>query len=333
MSAAIKNLIPIVPESISRGRIGFTLYCSDKLRGTVMFAREGYALTNDHLEKLSDSGRTFFINQDDSKSYLEYSLANFNNMVGSNELNGAEKAKLLQDIGYHTTRKLIDYPESAESHNGLGRVVDAHITLLQNEPESAGDLLVLSSIDNYSYSHSINVGVLNILLCHELFGENHESTKEYGLAGSLHDIGKIYCKQNILLKHGELTYDEYEHMKKHCLFSQRILSNQKYPRSVLSAAMSHHERIDGHGYPHGVDNQDIPLIARITAVADVYDALTSQKVYSQEKPHVEALEIMAADKGHFDPEVFEALLRIVLRNPELTSRFMTTFHNGSRNRK
>jgi HD-GYP domain-containing protein (c-di-GMP phosphodiesterase class II) len=316
------KMIPVEPGNITSGQISFTLYSSDKENGTVLFAKEGLELTGMHIQKLRESGRLFYIKHSDSSSYLEYSLVNFQKLFKGKRMEVSTKTKLLHDISFHTARKLFNSPENREFHADLSTVVDGHISMLNEYPESAGDLLMLSDMDSYSYSHSINVGVLNILISQQLLGEDHEDVKKYGLAGSLHDIGKILCNQDILMKRGEISHSDYEHLKKHCLFSQRILIGQQYPRCVMDAAMNHHERIDGHGYPHGLRSKEIPLIAKVTAASDVYDALTSKKVYSTERTHLEALEIMASDIGHFDLEIFDALLKVVIRDENLINRYM-----------
>lgn len=130
----------------------------------------------------------------------------------------------------------------------------------------------------------------------------------------LHDIGKVGIKDSILLKPGRLTASEFEEMKQHVVFGAETLesavrqsSAAGFLRMASDVARYHHERFDGKGYCEGLSGQEIPLAARIVAVADAYDALTSKRVYKDAVPPTEARMIIEADSGkHFDPHVVEA---------------------------
>lgn len=134
----------------------------------------------------------------------------------------------------------------------------------------------------------------------------------------LHDIGKVGIPDRILLKPGRLTDDEFEMMKRHTTLGAETLEaalanfpQARFLRVARDIALSHHERWDGSGYPHGLVGEAIPLAARLVAVADVYDALTSRRVYKQAIPHEAAREILVKGAGaHFDPRVIEAFLSV-----------------------
>jgi putative two-component system response regulator len=133
----------------------------------------------------------------------------------------------------------------------------------------------------------------------------------------LHDIGKVAIPDAILLKPGRLTPEEFEVMKTHALRGAETLDaalqefpNAKFLRMARDIALTHHEKYDGSGYPCGLTGEQIPLCGRIVAVADVYDALTSQRVYKSAMRHEEAKDLIVNDSGrHFDPVVVEAFLK------------------------
>ncbi len=137
------------------------------------------------------------------------------------------------------------------------------------------------------------------------------------LTSPLHDIGKVGIPDHVLLKPGKLTAEEFEIMKEHTLIGGKTLAAaaRKYPEVQMLAmaceiALTHHERYDGSGYPHGLSGEDIPLCGRITALADVYDALTSERVYKDSVSHAEARKIILEGRGtHFDADIVEAFLR------------------------
>ncbi|HEV3410555.1 MAG TPA: HD domain-containing phosphohydrolase, partial [Chthoniobacterales bacterium] len=128
-------------------------------------------------------------------------------------------------------------------------------------------------------------------------------------AAPLHDIGKLGTPDHILLKPGKLTPEEFEIMKQHTVIGGRILSNSSSPilKAGAEIALSHHEKFDGSGYPYGLKGRDIPLYGRIVAVADVFDALTSERPYKKAWDLDRATQLIRdSSGGHFDPMVVEA---------------------------
>ena len=139
-----------------------------------------------------------------------------------------------------------------------------------------------------------------------------EEVEAIQYASPLHDIGKIAIPDRILLKPGKLTAEEYEEMKQHPAYGSRILekAESKLLQMAQRIAYAHHERYDGTGYPRGLAGEAIPLEARIVSLADVFDALTSKRVYKQGWSVEQALEYVRNQAGkQFDPQVVEAFLK------------------------
>ncbi|MCH8620482.1 two-component system response regulator [Undibacterium sp. TS12] len=135
----------------------------------------------------------------------------------------------------------------------------------------------------------------------------------------LHDIGKVGIPDRILLKRGQLTPEEFEIMKTHTILGrdtiaaaeQMLGTSSNFLRCALEIAYSHQEKWDGSGYPLGLSGDNIPLSARLMALADVYDALISRRVYKPALPHEQAVDIIKEGKGrHFDPDIVEAFMSI-----------------------
>jgi HD-GYP domain-containing protein (c-di-GMP phosphodiesterase class II) len=125
-------------------------------------------------------------------------------------------------------------------------------------------------------------------------------------------VGKIGIPDHILAKPEMLTEDEYAIIKQHPVIGERIVRQVHLLREECAAIHEHHERLDGSGYPHGFKGDQISLIGRIVAVADVYDALTSDRPYRAALPKAEALEYIRARKGlHFDPHVVDVFLNLM----------------------
>ncbi len=138
------------------------------------------------------------------------------------------------------------------------------------------------------------------------------------LSAPLHDIGKVGVPDSILLKPGKLTYEEFEEMKKHTQHGYNALKvaadrlgDDSFLRIAMEIALTHQEKWDGSGYPQGLKGDAIPLSGRLMALADVYDALISKRVYKMPFPHQQAVQMIVQGKGtHFDPELVNAFLDI-----------------------
>ncbi|KOA19726.1 cyclic di-GMP phosphodiesterase response regulator RpfG [Clostridium homopropionicum DSM 5847] len=165
--------------------------------------------------------------------------------------------------------------------------------------------------DSYTAGHARRVAVYSISIGEEL-GLNRSEITQVRLAALLHDIGKIGIQDKILLKNSRLTGEEYEVIKKHPVFGAEILENIDQLKDVVPSVRGHHERYDGKGYPDGKKGTEIPLIARIIAVADAFDAMTSHRPYISNKEKEQALnEIYKNINTQFDPVVVEAFLKRV----------------------
>jgi HD-GYP domain-containing protein (c-di-GMP phosphodiesterase class II) len=145
----------------------------------------------------------------------------------------------------------------------------------------------------------------------------------------LHDIGKVGVRDSILLKEGKLSFEEFEEIKKHTIYgyeallaAERHLGDNSFLRVGREIAYTHHEKWDGSGYPQGLKGEEIPLFGRLMAIADVYDALISKRIYKSAVAHEEAVRIMADGRGtQFDPDILEAFLEIHSSFKIVASRF------------
>ncbi|MEW6412887.1 MAG: HD-GYP domain-containing protein [Candidatus Zixiibacteriota bacterium] len=158
--------------------------------------------------------------------------------------------------------------------------------------------------------HNLRVTIYAIHLAEQLdLGDNQIQALIKG--SFLHDIGKIGLRDNTLLKKGQLSDDEFETVKKHVLLGTRIIQGVRWLEDAASVVQYHHERWDGSGYVEGLKGEAIPLVARIFTIADVFDALVSERTYKQALPIDEAIRAMHKDKGkRFDPNLLDAFLRI-----------------------
>lgn len=166
----------------------------------------------------------------------------------------------------------------------------------------------LEARDQYTKGHSESVTRIAMGMATRMGFTNDEMARLH-LAGFLHDLGKIGIRDNVLLKPGRLSPEEFEHIKEHTTFVETILDPLPGMQDILIAASSHHERWDGSGYPKGLSGRDIPLLGRILAVADVFDAMTSDRVYRAGMNREAVKDIIVRDRGvKFCPRCVDAFL-------------------------
>lgn len=164
--------------------------------------------------------------------------------------------------------------------------------------------------DEETVGHSKRVTDMTVRLARQL-GVPESEIVHIQRGALLHDIGKMGVPDSVLLKPGKLTDEEYNLMKKHPEYALEMLRPIEFLAPALVIPYSHHERWDGRGYPEGLAGHDIPLPARIFAIVDVYDALTSDRPYRRAWSHQEAIKHICSESGkHFDPEVVEAFVQI-----------------------
>jgi HD-GYP domain-containing protein (c-di-GMP phosphodiesterase class II) len=167
----------------------------------------------------------------------------------------------------------------------------------------------LDAKDPYTYGHSERVGRIAVELGREL-GLSEDELGDIYLAGLLHDVGKIGVRDTVLSKPGNLTPEEFEHIKQHVTIGYTILSGLRQIRNLLPGVLYHHERFDGKGYPDGLAGEAIPMMARILAVADAYDAMSTNRPYRDAMAYRRVEEIIAEGAGkQWDARIVEAFAR------------------------
>ena len=165
--------------------------------------------------------------------------------------------------------------------------------------------------DTYTRGHSDRASEYSVLIGQKL-GLPEEDIRRLRIGGLFHDVGKIGVPDNILQKNGKLSDDEYSEIKKHPTIGVHILSTASIFQDILPIVKHHHERYDGKGYPSQLKGNEIPYLARIAAVADAFDAMTSKRVYRDSLPIEKVISEIENNKGtQFDPEIADAFLDIL----------------------
>jgi len=181
-------------------------------------------------------------------------------------------------------------------------------SVLRN-PGALISLARLKTADDYTFMHSVAVCALMIALARQL-GLDEQQTREAGMAGLLHDLGKATIPLEVLNKPGKLTDAEFDLVKTHPDEGYKmLLTGSGISEMTKDVCLHHHEKVDGSGYPKGLNGETMSLFAKMGAVCDVYDAVTSNRPYKAGWDPAESIKRMAEWKGHFDPKVFQAFVK------------------------
>ena len=238
----------------------------------------------------------------------------FSNLFLEPEINKNLRNKALQDIRDVYFELDNNGKITTSSINKYSNIVSDLTNEITTKLSLSQGLLKFKNYDEYTYQHCLNVASLNIStgIYMDL---SEDMLHDLGMIGLLHDIGKTLIPIEIVNKPGKLTQEEFNIMKTHPTKAVKILGNMVSP-NILDAIESHHEKLNGTGYPHGKSNNDIPLYARITAISDVYHALSSVRSYRKSCFPSEVIEyLMGCADSHFDYDILRIFLKNVITYP------------------
>lgn len=232
--------------------------------------------------------------------------------VNDRALSPEKKSKVVYESSLVLMDRLFEDPKAENIKAAKAGIFDI-VNLIIADDATSKNLLHITSYDFYTYTHSVNVGVLSVLLAKELFrhSDGHDM-QELGAGFFLHDIGKVQVRPEVLNKAGRLTDAEMAHMRIHPYQGYRLLETAgQLTDECRHIVMEHHERRDGTGYPRRLRGDEIHPYGKICCIADVYDALTAERSYKLRLSTFQALTVMKEELlGHFEGGLFERFVRL-----------------------
>jgi len=235
-------------------------------------------------------------------------------VIASKRLSPEKKAQLVHQHSIVMMNRLMDNPSVEniiQAKKGVAEIVD----LILTNDETNKCLLNITTHDYNTYVHSVNVGVLGISISKRIFARSAgHDMYELGAAFFLHDLGKVHVDQSIITKPSILTDAEMAQMRRHPEFGYEILTRtNQLTEECRTIILHHHERYEGNGYPLGLKGDDIHLYGRICSLADVYDALNSDRPYRNGMGPFAALKVMKEEMiNHFQKDLFEKFVMMFM---------------------
>lgn len=194
-------------------------------------------------------------------------------------------------------------------------ITDDLMKAIEDNEAIAVDISALKVSDEYTFKHSVDVATMSMIVSRQ-YGLPDEQIYEIGISGLLHDIGKSQIPNEILNKAGKLTDEEFALIKQHSLLGYQILKDKpELSNAIKLGVLQHHEKINGSGYPMGATEDKIHIFAKIIAVADIYDALVTERPYKKAFTPRDAVEMIMAMTGELDLKVMQSFLESVILYP------------------
>jgi putative nucleotidyltransferase with HDIG domain len=284
-----------------KGRQGYVLYRSR----TVPF--------NDRVRAnlISHGVENLYIVNDDKEKFARYVENNLVSILGDPAVDVDQKRQLVYDSSINVARGLLQNPTSPDTLKRSNNIVRGMVDLHLKDSGGFKKIIELMPLDYSLINHSANVATYSIAIG-KAMGIGKNDLYELGLGALLHDIGKNKIPKEILYKPGKLSSDEFELIKKHVLLGLDMVSNLRIvPRQSLNPILWHHERLSGHGYPYGRSGEDIPLFGMITAIADSFDAMTTNRIYQSALSTFQSLETLLAESECYDMNVVLELVKLM----------------------
>ncbi len=254
---------------------------------------------------------TLFIKKEADRDFQQFMEDSLNLLIADPTVPVAKKSQIVYDCAKNVLQDVFDDPRSGGNLQRTQQVTNNMVDLVLSNNQSILSLLNLGTHDYYTFSHCVNVAVFGLGLWIMIHEGNNAELGDFALGCILHDVGKTLTPEQILKKPSRLDEEEFAEIKKHPLQGYALMKDY-LPPIALDVIMHHHERYNGQGYPHGLSGDDLSPHAKIASIADVYDALTTNRPYGAARLPFEAILTMKKEMtGHFEQDKFLEFIRFL----------------------
>ncbi len=296
----------------------FDLYLRVEDEEYVLYVSRENALTEQELAKLAEKKvKRLYVRSEQEEEYKRYVERHLPDIVRDPAVPAATKSRIVYEVSTSVVEDVFKEPR-AETIQRSKDVISSTVTLILSDDEAARKLMQLTCHDYYTYTHSVNVCVFSVALAKKTFPSmSDDEFQRLGAGFTLHDVGKSSIPAKILTKQGPLNEKEWDIMRTHPEESARILRETGHLTDEASViALQHHEWFNGSGYPNRLRADEIHEFAQICTIADVFDALTTNRPYRDGMKSFDALKIMKDEMyDHFSKEFFDQFILLFAEHP------------------
>jgi putative nucleotidyltransferase with HDIG domain len=274
----------------------------------VHYLRSGELMKAEKINVL-DRADVFYVPEAQRANYKRYVFDRMNEVGIETKL----KAQILRESSLTLAEEIFEQPDVNQALEDSRELITNFIDFMDNEPEGMSHLISLSSHDFYTYNHSLDVGIYSLGLG-KVVGYVKEDLQELGRGALFHDIGKRNVAVDIICKNGPLSDVEWAQMQKHPQYGLKILTDYNCSEAMKACCFEHHESFLGNGYPQQLPGDEIHPMARIVAITDTYDALTTKRSYNQPMTPTDAVAFMSSKiANRYDPDLLKAMNSVLFR--------------------
>lgn len=312
MSTSCLEPVPISAAPVLLGEMNadLTIYLKMADRAVpVLYRKAGTGQSAPDFERLRENGVVSLLVKGEDLGRCEQMLEEgLSNVLGDGDVPPEQKADLVRHVGTNIARDLEASPDSPGTVDRASGLLDQVISSVLVDASIASGLLQVAAHHRTTASHLFAVSALAVLLGTEVFGSDPEELQTLGMAGMLHDLGKLAIPRDVLSKTAQLSPPEVQLIQQHPVESVRLLSgNAAISDPVRQMVLQHHERADGRGYPLGLPGRELLVGSKILSIVDSFHAMIGRRSYRNPMKPADAVERMAPQVGRqFDPTVFAA---------------------------
>jgi HD-GYP domain-containing protein (c-di-GMP phosphodiesterase class II) len=253
-----------------------------------------------------------YIEDKDSLRYEAYVQKHIQSIACAEDIPIDSKALIIYERATSVINEMFHNPESLETVKNTQPIVNTIVEVILRDSSAIESLMKITAHDYYTHTHLLNVSIYALTLGNHMGIEGSE-LERLGMAAMLHDIGKSKVDYDIINKNGKLTEEEFDTMKAHPHLGHEIaIKIGIRDPEILSGIRHHHEKLNGRGYPDRINRNGISQFARIIAVCDVFDALTTRRSYKNPMSTFEAIKLMKESMNeHLDRDIINSLIKML----------------------
>ncbi len=292
----------------------FDLYLSQGTSKPPVLYRGGQTpFSEENRERLLRHGvTTLLVAKDQQRQYLAYLDKHLTHIIDDSNVPLDQKSALAYDSAVGLVRGLMEEERVGAYIHQTPHMADNYVRLLRGSDQALPQLIKVMSFDYYTYTHSVNVFTFSLSLALKA-GMGNDDMVRFGQGVLVHDIGKRRVGAEILNHRGKLSPEQWEVMRKHPEFGVEILTKEGVTDPVMiDVTLHHHEKLTGKGYPESLEAEQISPLARICAIADIFDALTTRRSYKNAHSSFDSLKLMVNEmKDELDPDLLRTFVKMI----------------------